>query len=181
MSQARVYTVPKSRKEFKCGVDGVVIPKGSRVHHYSVGFRGRQQHRCEAHYPSREDLESSMVGPVYGAIDGARFADCEAIEDFEGVLQEVAEVITEVANEYEASEMYDRNEDLQERAGMLNDAAGELESITFDDEPDESDPITWDRFKDDPNEPMPYEMVKERWLQAQADTAREGLDSLELP
>lgn len=171
MSLARVNTVKKSRKEFTCGSCGTTIPKGSLVHHFAVGFRGRTQHRCEKHPPTRSDRESSLVGPVWDALDNANFSDCETAEDFEAVLQEVSEVFEEVAAEYESSEMYDRNPELQERAETLNSSASELQSISFDEEPDRED------FDNDES----HSGAMERWLEDARATAQAAIDDAEVP
>jgi hypothetical protein len=183
MSLARVYTVKKSRKEFTCGSCGKTIPKGSTVHHYAVGFRGRQQHRCGEHPPSRSDRESSLVAPVWDALDTAEagLSDCDTAEDFESVLQEAAEVFTEIAGEYEQSEMYDRNEDLQQRAETLNSTASELESTQFDEEPDENDPETWGLEDVKQYGPEQYELAKSQWYDKQREKAQEAIDAAEVP
>lgn len=174
MSLARVHTVKKSRKEFTCGSCGTKIPKGSLVHHYAVGFRGRTQHRCEMHPPTRSDRESSLVAPVWDALDNVNLSDCETAEDFESVLRDVAEVFTEVASEYEQSEMYERNEDLQQRAETLNNSAQELESVTFDEEPEEDDSTGW-------NGHTQYEGAFQEWQQEQREKAQEAIDAVEVP
>lgn len=176
MSLARVYTVKKSRKEFKCGACGQTIPKGSTVHHYAVGFRGRQQHRCGEHFPTRGERESSLVAPVWDALDiaEAELSDCETESDFETLLQDVVESLTEVAGEYEASDMYDRNEDLQQRAETLNNSASELESIGFDDEPDPEDAEAY------PTEDL-FLTAKDEWIQEAREKVREALEAVEVP
>lgn len=174
MSLAKVYTVKKSRKEFTCGKCGRTIEKGSIVHHYSVGFRGRTQHRCEDDYPSRSDRESSLVAPVWDALDSADVSTCETDEDFENVLSEVADVLEEVASEYEQSEMYERNPELQERAETLNNSASELQSVSFDEMPDEDDSTNW-------NGHTQYEGALNDWLENARATAQEALDSVEVP
>jgi hypothetical protein len=176
MSLARVYTVQKSRKEFTCGSCGTTIPKGSKVHHFSVGFRGRTQHRCELHYPSRSTLESSLVAPVWDALDTAEagLSDCTTTEDFENLLQEVVDSLDEVAGEYEQSEMFERNPELQERADTLNNSSSELQSITFDDEPEEDDSTGW-------NGHTQYEGALSEWLDEQREKAQEALNSVEVP
>lgn len=173
MSLARVYTVKKSRKEFTCGSCQTTIPKGSLVHHYSVGFRGRTQHRCEAHPPSRSERESSMVAPVWDALDTAEagLSDCVTGEDFENLLQEVSDSLEEVAGEYEGSEMFERNPELQERAETLNNSASELQSVSFDDEPERDD------F--DNAESMDGAMAE--WASEQREKAQEALNNVEVP
>jgi hypothetical protein len=173
MSLARVTTVQKSRKEFNCGSCGTLIPKGSKVHHFSVGFRGRTQHRCEKHFPRRSERESSLVAPVWDALDVAEAGveDCVTGEDFENLLNEVADSLEEVAGEYEESEMYERNPELQERAETLNNSASELQSISFDDEPERDD---FERDED-------YDAAVEEWAKEQREKAREALSNVEVP
>lgn len=176
MSLARVHTVTKSRKEFTCGKCGVTIPKGSKVHHFAVGFRGRTQHRCAEHPPSRAERESSLVAPVWDALDTAEagLSDCTTAEEFETLLRDAAEVFTEVAGEYEGSEMYDRNENLQERAEMLNNTASDLESVSFEEEPAEDDSTNW-------NGHTQYEGAFQEWYEEQRQVAQDALDNVEVP
>lgn len=176
MSLARVYTVKKSRKEFTCGSCGKTIPKGSTVHHYAVGFRGRPQHRCGEHPPSRSDRESSLVAPVWDALDTAEagLSDCDTAEDFESLMTDLAGAFTEVAGEYEDSEMFERNQDLQDRAETLNSTASELESVSFDDEPDASDEEAY------PTEEA-FQNAHDEWVEEQRDKAQQAIEAAEVP
>lgn len=174
MSQARIYTTKKSRKEWKCGNCGETIPKGSKVLHFSVGFRGREQHRCEkvACFPRRSDLESSLVSGAYAALEDVDLSGAESLEDIQSALGEAADGIEEVASEYEGNEMFEANADLQERVDVLNAAAEELQNW----EPSESEPDE-DDFDDDDE----YEEAMSVFMDTAREEAGDLLDQVELP
>lgn len=142
MSQARVYTTAKVRKDWTCGKCGAEIRKGvDGRRSFSVGFRGPENTRCMRTEctPSRSELESSAVAAVYDVLDSIDTSTAVTAEDLEGLRDEVAEALREVAQEYESNEMFEINEDLQERAEMLNSSADELEGWTPDEDEPEGD------------------------------------------
>lgn len=177
MSQAKVHRAAKARKKWTCGKCGVEVQVGEPVLSFSVGFRGREQRRCDKRecYPTRSERESSMVAPVYDAIDEADWTTAETTEDLQGILQEIAGVMREVASDYENSEMFEKNEDLQERAEMLNSAADDLESWEpEDDEPDADDKSTW-------NDHPSHEDAWAAWFQDQSESAQQRANDAETP
>lgn len=177
MSQAKVHRAKKARKEWTCGKCRTTITVGEPVLSFSVGFRGREQRRCDKAecYPTRSERESSMVAPVYDAIDSVDWFSAESVEDLQSLLQEVADAMNDVASEYENSEMFEKNEDLQERASMLQEAASALESWDFtEDEPNEEDPDTWSEYKT-------FDEAHEAWIQQARDEAQQTADEAEIP
>lgn len=177
MSQARVHRAKKARKEWKCGRCGTIVRVGEPVLSFSVGFRGREQRRCDKVecVPTREELESSMVAPVYGAIDGTDWNSFDSVEDLQTALQDIADAMREVAGEYEGSEMFDKNEDLQERASLLNEAADSLEGWEpSESEPQEDDAESWDGHPT-------FEAAREAWLEDARAEAQQTADEAEIP
>ena len=180
MSQARVHRAAKARKEWTCGKCRTTVKVGEPVLSFSVGFRGSEQRRCDkpSCYPTRAERESSMVGSVYEAVDTAAWDSAGSLEDLQQVMQDIASAAREVAQDYENSGMYDKNEELQERAGLLNEAADALDSWEPDeDQPDEDQPDedgTWDG-----NET--YEDAYDAWFFQTREEARQFADEVELP
>lgn len=177
MSQAKVHRAAKARKKWTCGKCGTEVQVGEPVLSFSVGFRGREQRRCDrpSCYPTRAERESSMTAPVYDAIDSADWSACQSLDDLQETLAEIAGVLNEVADEYEASEMYERNEDLQMRAETLREGVMTLESWDpGETEPVEDDPKTWE------GEPT-YEAAKEAWLENMREAAQQTADEVEVP
>lgn len=181
MSQAKVHRAAKARKKWTCGKCGVEVQVGEPVLSYTVGFRGQERRRCDKPgcYPTRSERESSQVAPVYDAVDNANWNACENLDDLVATLNEIAEVMREVAQEYESSEMYEKNEDLQERAGMLNDSADTLEGW----EPSEEQPE-----KDKPDEDgswfggyLEFEQARDAWFEQTRDEAQQTADEAEIP
>lgn len=143
MSIARTTITKKVRKDWTCGKCGAAIRKGidGRLS-YAVGFRGREQTRClkPECRPTRSELESSAVAAVYDAIDSIDVSTLHNLDELQQAANDVADAMEEVASEYESNEMYEINEQLQERAEMLNSAADELRSWEpTEEEPDEEE------------------------------------------
>jgi hypothetical protein len=167
MSVARVYTSKKVRKDWKCEKCGAAIRKGvdGRIT-FSVGFRGYEHTRCTRPecFPSTSERESSAVATVYAAQESVDLASCQSLEDLESAIQEVVDACEEVADEYESNEMFEINEDLQERAQTIRDAGESLSgwSDSLDDEP------SVDGFDDD-------------WLEAAREAAQDAINEMELP
>lgn len=177
MSQAKVHRAGKARKEWTCGKCKTVVKVGEPVLSFSVGFRGREQRRCTKPecYPTRSELESSQVAPVYDAVDNADWNSAETVEDLQSILQEVADVFREVASEYENSEMFEKNPDLQERVEILSASADTLEGWEPEEqEPDSESPETWD---DHPT----FEEALDAWRVIARQAAQETADEVEIP
>ena len=177
MSQARVHRAATARKVWMCKRCGVAVNVGEPVLSYSVGFRGLEQRRCDKPecYPTREERESSMVAPVYGAIDGTDWSANDSAEDLQTALQDIASTMRDVANDYESSEMFEKNEDLQQRAETLNSAADDLESWEPDlNESSEDDKETWGEHKT-------FEDAHEAWVNDIRDEAQQLADEVEVP
>ena len=178
MSQARVHRAKKARKEWTCGKCKTIVKVGEPVLSFSVGFRGREQRRCDKPtcYPTRSERESSMVASVYDAIDSTDWSSLGSLEDLQTALQDIATAMREVAEEYEGSEMYEKNEDLQQRAETLNSSADELEGWepTWT-EPTEEDKSSWGDHKNS------FEDAHNEWLDGAREEAQQAADEAELP
>lgn len=180
MSLARIYTTKKVQKNWTCGKCGAAIVKGQdgRIS-FAVGFRGREQTRCTRPEcrPTRSELESSAVSTVYAAQDDIDYSTLHTLDDLTEARDAVAAAAREVAEEYEANEMYDINEMLQERAEMLNSAADELEGW----EPEDEEPSEDDYDEDEDEESRSFEDAHGDWLEAARESLQEAIDGMELP
>jgi len=101
---------------------------------------------------------------------GIRFALTQIRDD-------VVTATQEVAGEYEDSEMFERNMDLQERAEMLNSAAEALEQWEPEDEPEE-DAGEWTIDGVDYTD---FEEAQAAWLEAARESLQTAIDEMELP
>lgn len=181
MSLARVHTTQKVRKDWECEKCHAPIRKGvdGRIS-FSVGFRGRERTRCTRPqcFPRPSERESSAVAEVYAAQEGVDFDTAMNLEDLTNMVQDVIDACESVASEYESSEMFEINEDLQERADMLHSAAGELESWadSLEDEPTEED---WDLVDDDEHDT--FEDAHAAWLEEARSAAEDAVNEMDLP
>jgi len=175
MSLAKIYTTKKSRKEWTCGKCGDKIPVGSKVISFTVGFRGKEQKRCEkiSCFPLRSELESSLVSGAYAALEGVDLEGLDSLEEVQQALEEAAQGVDDVASEYEQNEMYDVNEDLQERVSILEAAAEELRNF----EPDQSEPELDDFDGDEET----YNAEYATFMESVREEAGNLLDEVELP
>lgn len=176
MSLAKTWNVGKTRKPATCGKCREEIPVGSSAVKFAVGFRGRTQVRCSKPecFPKPSERESSLVSSVYAAQEDADISTATCYEDLETMRNDVANAAREVAGEYEDSEMYEQNYDLQERAEILNSAADDLEGWEpEDEEPTEDD---WDKDQYDS-----FEEAHEDWLTAARDSLQDAINDMELP
>lgn len=177
MSVARIYPTTKSRKVWTCGSCGTVLPIGSPVLSFAVGFRGYDQKRCTKPecYPSLSQRESSAVATVYAAQENFDLGSCTSLDDLVNAVQDVADACDEVADEYESNEMIEVNQDLQERADTVRSAGEELEGwdADLDEEPTEDD--------EDEDEGEDFDTRHEAWLDEARAVAQEAIDSMELP
>jgi hypothetical protein len=180
MSQARVYTTkgPVRKDGLRCGKCGDPIRKGiDRRRTFAVGYRGYEQTRCMKPEctPTRSELESSMVGSVYDAVDSVELSAAGSLEDLESIRDEIAGVIDEVVSDYESNEMFEINYDLQERVDTLQSASDELQNWSpEEDEPDEDDRNTW-------GEHDTFEDAYDAWLDEARESLRSAIDEMELP
>lgn len=178
MSLARVLTTKKSRKPWTCSKCRREIPVGSPVLSFTVGFRGWEQKRCADNpscYPTLSERESSRTADIYAAIEGVDLSSCDSLEDLESAREDVANACSEVADEYESSEMYDVNEQLQERAEQIRAAGEELEGWEPEREaPEEEDEDSW-------NGNETFEEAMDEWLEEARSSLQDAIDSLDLP
>ena len=183
MSLAKVHTVSRVRKTWTCGKCGDEIKVGQPAVKFAVGFRGRTQVRCSKTecYPKPSERESSMVADAYAAQEEADVDGATSKEDLEQIRDDVAQAVRDVASQYEDSEMFEKNYDLQERADMLNSAADDLEGWDAEDEypePQEDDRNTWEHAGE---EYATLDEAHEAWLAAARESLSSKIDEMELP
>lgn len=196
-----MHEVKRVRKPWTCEKCGVEIKVGDPAIKFAVGFRGRTRVRCAKTecYPKPSERESSMVADAYAAQEEVDVDSAGSLEELEQIRDDVVSATREVAGEYEDSEMFEKNYDLQERADMLNSAADELEGWEPDgEEPEEEidcdecggtgqveDPKTdgEDRDCDECEGTGKVENPEDRdiWLQAARESLSEAIDGMELP
>lgn len=182
MSLARVHEVKRVRKPWTCEKCGVEIKVGDPAVKFAVGFRGRTRVRCAKTecFPKPSERESSLVSSVYAAQEEVDVDSAGSLEDLEQIRDDVVAATQEVAGEYEDSEMYEKNYDLQERADMLNSAADELEGwAPEEDEPQEDDEeSTWTIAG---TEYSDFDEAHEAWLSEARESLKDAIDGMELP
>ena len=182
MSQARIYTTKKVRKDWTCGKCGAQIRKGidGRLS-FAVGFRGYEQTRClklECR-PSRSQLRASAAARASDAQDSVDPSSLGSLEEIEEALGSIADACDEVADEYESNEMYEINYDLQERAETIRSAGDELRDWSFDEE----EPVEEDFMDEDDEEydPEAFETAHDEWLENVREAAQSAVDEMDLP
>jgi len=182
MSLAKINRIGKVRKATTCEKCGDPIGVGSPAVKFAVGFRARTRVRCTKSecFPKPSERESSLVSSVYAAQEEADASTADSLEDLEQIRDDIANATREVAQEYEDSEMFERNYDLQERAETLNGAADELENWQpeGEDEPDEDDKETWSYNGHDFDT---YEDAHNEWLLHARQSLQAAIDEMELP
>lgn len=151
MSVARVkYTKRAQRSPGQCEKCRETIAKGDPYRYYFLGFRSKHKRvRCmkPTCSPRTSELESSNRAEAYAAIETAQDSlqamrdEPGEVSDVETVVQEAAEAINDVAQQYrEADESFGGGGATQsgEIADQLEEAASELESFgsSVQDEPD---------------------------------------------
>ena len=173
--------IGRVRKPGKCEKCGLEIKVGDPAVRFAVGFRGMVRTRCTKSecFPQPSERESSLVSSVYAAQEAVDVISAGGLEELESIRDDVVTATQEVASEYEDSEMFDRNEDLQERAEMLNSAAYELEGWEpEEEEPDEDNEETWSFNGHDFDT---YEEAHEEWLMHARHSLQAAIDEMELP
>lgn len=159
----RVTVADKSRPKpnIKCGKCGVEIKPGMPykwVKTKSGPYGGATMYRC-ADCPSwkQSELSSSKMSGVYAAQEmlDEQIINCESVEDLQALAGDLAEMIRDVANEYEESarniedgfgHSTSMSEDLEQRANDLNSWADDIDNLDFDEfEGDDEDEIDCDQ------------------------------------
>jgi len=181
MSLAKINRIGKVRKATTCEKCGDPIGVGSPAVKFAVGFRARTRVRCTKSecFPKPSERESSMVSSVYAAQEDADVSTADSLNDLEQIRDDIATATREVAEEYENSEMFERNYDLQERAETLNGAADELENWEpAEDSPDDDTEGPW---KIGGTEYADYEEAHTAWLEAARESLDSAINEMELP
>lgn len=180
MSLAKINLIKKVRKTTACEKCHDPINVGQPAVKYAVGFRGRTQVRCSksACFPKPSERESSLVSSVYAAQEDVDTSTAMNVEDLETIRDDVATATREVAGEYEDSEMFEKNYDLQERAETLNSAADSLDEW----EPSEEEPSRDDEeWTVDGTEYDNFDDAHAAWLEAARQSLSAAIDEMELP
>ena len=167
----RVHTkmARPSTKDRQCSKgDGPIIP-GERYHTWSFRYGGTYYRHERCGYPPQSQLTQSKMSGVYAAQEDARTAldvlsdPKTADEDAQAILEELAGVVTDVANEYQesAEAMGAAGEEMESKADELEAYADELNNwdatATKPDE-DEDDDMDWE----DENGASTWRMSREK-------------------
>lgn len=193
MSIARVHTVEKSRKDQgKCGKCGKELPAGTGYRYWKPYFRSNYKAvRCldAACRPANSELESSKVSTIYAAQEAfeANVGDLSTKDDIEAAVQEVADAVTEVKDEYDdaLSSWEYGNEGLQEKVDHYESQAYELDGWQFDGADDwelcdEHDEAEADREDEAVEACEDCQHNKEEWLEEIREAAREKVNEVEI-
>lgn len=192
MSVARVTTVAKSRKDQgKCGRCGKELPAGTGYLYWLPYFRSNYKMvRCldAGCFPPISERESSKAATIYAAQESfeANVGDLITKDDIEAAVQEVADAITEVREEYESAlDGWEYgNEQLQEKVDHYESQASELDGWTFDGADewelcDEHDEAEADREDEAVEACEQCQQNKEDWLEEMREAAREVVGAVE--
>ena len=180
MSLAKINQIGKVRKVTECEKCGDTIYIGQPAVKFAVGFRGRTRVRCSksACFPKPSERESSLVSSVYAAQEEADTSGAGSLEELNQIRDDVVTATQEVAGEYEDSEMFEKNYDLQERADMLNSAADELEGWEPAEEEPTEDEGSWTVDGTDYDD---FDEAHAAWLDAAQNSLAAAIDEMELP
>jgi hypothetical protein len=159
---------------YKCGKCGTEIKVGDPYRWFQVGFRSHyKQVRCVeiSCSPKTSELESSKLSSVYAAIEDAEATIAEADEpdEIESAVQDVANTVREVADEYREASVNPNtgavfNTEAEERADTLDSSADELESWshTQDQEPETCE----EHSGDDEDDCEECQELRDSWIEA---------------
>jgi hypothetical protein len=180
MSLAKINQIKRVRKAGTCEKCGLEIKVGDPAVRFAVGFRGYTRTRCTKPecFPKPSERESSLVADLYAAQEEVDVDSAGSLDDLTQIRDDVANAAREVAGEYEGSEMYEKNYDLQERAETLNSAADELEQWEPDDEEPTEDAEEWAVAE---NEYTDFEEAHTAWLEISRDSLKAAIDGMETP
>ena len=140
---AQLKTVQRAQKDQgNCAKCKNPLPAGGPYRYYRPGFRSRakvtlcMKPECT---PRRSQLESSRMSTAYESIESAQdsIPDLARIEEIEEAIQQCANEIRDVADEYESSisETPMLEATLRDRVDELEQFADDLESLELDEEP----------------------------------------------
>jgi hypothetical protein len=176
VSLAKIVTVRRAQKDQgKCETCDTPLPAGVGYKHYSVGFRGFKRRRClSCPDPKPSERESSKIAGVYAAQEAVDVGTITTVEDAQAVLQEFAEAVREVAQEYEdaADAMGEAGYEMQEKADVLNGAADDVEN---------TDLSEYEADGDDDAEGDDDGGLTDEQLDALRDAVQTAVDEIELP
>lgn len=134
----KVQVIKKSRKEFKCGKCGRVIPVGSRYYKGEINF-GPTIIRCthcglESWEVTTSEYQLAVGEIAYRWEENYDVSDESVAEDIASALQEIYdETESRLENMPESLQGSDTGQLLQERMDNLELVIGELESVDLDD------------------------------------------------
>jgi len=200
MSVARLYTVKKARKaQRNCSKCGTPINPGDSYRYWEPGFRSNYKVvRCSKSEctPRPSERESSKMATPMAALedaqanlDGYRGSPEDDTSTLQGELDSVRDSLQETADEYrEADEQFGGggNTESGEKADMLEEAANELESASFEDWDED-----WEKCdehldsEDDTHESCDecaesYLNKRNEWWDAQIEVASDALGEVAL-
>lgn len=140
MSVQKVHTVKAARKPpGKCGSCSRELGVGDGYLWWTMGFRSSHKYiRClaTACYPRQSERETSKAAGILVAQENFedRLAGLESVDDVEAAVQEVADAIGEVRDEYrEAADAWEYgNTALEEKADHYEAQQSELDGWSYD-------------------------------------------------
>jgi hypothetical protein len=187
MSLATIHNVKRAQKsQGSCGSCGTEVNAGDPYLWYTVGFRsGFKRVRCTKPecYPRPSDRESSKLASIYSAQENAESSIASLdnpdslVDDIETILNELADEITAVAEEYREAAVNPNtgvtfNTDAEERADTLESGADELRSFSPDSEMPEVD---------EGEDETTIAEAKLDWIEEVKAEAIDAINSMEMP
>lgn len=187
MSVARVNTVNKAAKDQgTCGRCGKPLPKGEPYLWYTVGFRSDYKHkRCldPACYPRESERDTSKYATVLAAIESFNdnIDSLTEIDEVEQAVQDVAEAIAEVRDEYqEALDAWENgNEQLQEKVDHYEEQESELAYWEYDGEQEAYPCDEHDEGGELVEGCEQCEANRDEWLENLREAARDAVSNVE--
>jgi hypothetical protein len=193
MSIAKVHTIEKSRKDQgECGKCGKPLPAGTGYRYWMPYFRSNTKRvRCldAACTPPYSELESGKAATIYAAQEAfeENVKGLDTKDDIEAAVQEVADAVSEVAEEYRSAlDAWEYgNEQLEEKADHYESQHSEIESWEFDgaeewDRCEDHEEADADRDSESVEACDDCQLSKEEWLEEIRDAAREQVNELEI-
>lgn len=134
MPRVYIYTTRKRRdgSNYTCSKCHKDILQGQKRYEWSFRYGGTYRRHVDCGYPRQSELTQSKMAEVYSAtedLEDQLQGNDWVLEDAENYVQEAAEAIREVANEYEeAAQNFGNAGENQERYEALDAYADEVEN-----------------------------------------------------